>query len=124
MSPRDDDQLREDGHQQMKTLLDRGSPYAVVPATLMPDHQPVGHHDDDPEPAEAVTGARYPRVMLMAVTRVALLIALFLIGTLLALVNVVVHGASPGALLGTAVMVVGLVASLLIMLGETRSARR
>jgi hypothetical protein len=41
MSQRDDDKLREDGHQQMKELLDRGNPYAVLRATLMPDHQPV-----------------------------------------------------------------------------------
>jgi hypothetical protein len=57
------------------------------------------------------------------VARVALLNALFLIGTVLALVNIVVHRASAGALLGTGVMILGLVASLLILLGEARSAR-
>jgi peptidoglycan/LPS O-acetylase OafA/YrhL len=56
--------------------------------------------------------------------RVHLLIALFLIGMLLALVNIVVHGASPRSLLGTAVMVVGLLASLTMLVGEARSERR
>jgi hypothetical protein len=59
----------------------------------------------------------------MAVSRLVLLIVLFLIGTVLALVNIVVHRASAGTLLGTAVMIVGLVASLLVLLGEARSAR-
>ena len=38
--------------------------------------------------------------------------------------NIVVHGASPGSLLGTAVMVVGLLASLTMLVGEARSECR
>jgi hypothetical protein len=38
---RDDDRLRLEGHERLKARLAGGEPYAVLRATLAPDHQPV-----------------------------------------------------------------------------------